>query len=75
MTIMDYKQITKGKLYQWRSTGLVVLARSGDRLCVDPDSDFYREYVFKGRIVGSDHTEEIGTLTMFAAAGGWEDAT
>ena len=69
----DYTKIIKGNLYRWRDTELIVLARSTERLDVDPDSDFYREYVFKGRVVQSDKPEEIGTLDYFAAAGGWEE--
>jgi hypothetical protein len=70
----DTRKIIKGKLYRWRSTQLLVLARTGERMDANPDSDFYKEYVFKGRIIASEDKEEVGKLDYFAASGGWRDA-
>ena len=67
-------KILKGKLYTWTiGAPLTVLALTGEYMDTDPDSNTYREYVFKGRVVQDvSSVLDTGSVDVFIAEC-WED--
>ena len=61
-------KIIKGKVYQWQDK-LLVLALTTESFDVDPNSDTYKEYTFKGRILHSDKADEYLSVDFFIADG------